>query len=457
MDGVNGGAEIAAHGLGEPLAGLVDISPDLVAGIRDFTWCAAPPGGPVVPAICVDPATKPLELTETLDLLLYDIRETVRARPAGPDPEVEALVEPAIAEARAATSDLAPRLFAFAREVAGRVATLAETEQAAFAWPLARLEAMLREIDGNERALDALDALAEVVLPTLAERLGPVAAPLAAEAQGLAGEIASLGDPLSAGLRASLDRLAGALADLGAEAADAAAALADRVEEIAADAAALAEDAGGGLRDRVREIAGTEGDDVVEVAGGLLDAVERVLGGAGTDTVRLDLAFADVERARDASGALVISDPAGPVAELVEVERAAFRDGVLVLDLEGPNLRFGYQLYAAALDRLPDEAGLRHWLGRLEAGLGREALADAFAAAPEFRARIAEDPSPEGIVTGLYDDVLGREADPAGLAHWSGALAAGALDLGDLLAAFAASAENSARVAPFVEDGAFLL
>lgn len=68
------------------------------------------------------------------------------------------------------------------------------------------------------------------------------------------------------------------------------------------------------------------------------------------------------------------------------------------------------------------------------------ALPDHVVAAGAADAAADADTVRRATVRGLYRDVLAREADPAGLAHWCAALAAGA-DAGALLAALTASAE----------------
>jgi len=63
-------------------------------------------------------------------------------------------------------------------------------------------------------------------------------------------------------------------------------------------------------------------------------------------------------------------------------------------------------------------------------------------------------PAAQHLVRALYGALLGRDADPAGLAHWSAALAEGRADLGALGAALAGSDEFAARAAArAVRDG----
>jgi hypothetical protein len=104
------------------------------------------------------------------------------------------------------------------------------------------------------------------------------------------------------------------------------------------------------------------------------------------------------------------------------------------------------RLYLASFGRMPDQAGLAYWVRRLRGGLSLDAIASRFAATSEFRTRFgALDDA--GFVTQVYRNVLGREPDGPGLAHWVGRLAAGRTR-GQVLVAFAESSEGRRRLDP---------
>jgi hypothetical protein len=81
-------------------------------------------------------------------------------------------------------------------------------------------------------------------------------------------------------------------------------------------------------------------------------------------------------------------------------------------------------LYHLALERPPDGAGLAHWRSRLAAGTPVADLAATLLGSDE--ADTLGGGTPEGYVDRVYRRVLGRPADSAGLADWSGALRRGA-------------------------------
>ena len=83
-----------------------------------------------------------------------------------------------------------------------------------------------------------------------------------------------------------------------------------------------------------------------------------------------------------------------------------------------------YRLYRATLDRPPEAAGLLHWSGQMAAGMTPLAAAAGFVASREFQQRYGATTDAQ-FVTLLYNNVLDRNPEPAGLATWTTALAKG--------------------------------
>jgi hypothetical protein len=103
------------------------------------------------------------------------------------------------------------------------------------------------------------------------------------------------------------------------------------------------------------------------------------------------------------------------------------------------------RLYSALYDRAPDEAGLNYWIGAHEAGVSMAAIADAFVADAESGSQYAGNGDAE-FVTALYRTALQRDAGAAEAQYWTDLLAQGHADRGDVLLAFAESAEKVALV-----------
>jgi len=106
------------------------------------------------------------------------------------------------------------------------------------------------------------------------------------------------------------------------------------------------------------------------------------------------------------------------------------------------------RLYLSALLRVPDAPGLDNWVNYAKAN-SLQTVADQFAASQEFTNRYAAMDD-TAYVTALYENILGREPDPAGLADWVGRLGAGTATRSQILIGFAQSQEAIHLFAPTV-------
>ncbi|MEL6217077.1 MAG: DUF4214 domain-containing protein [Pseudomonadota bacterium] len=125
------------------------------------------------------------------------------------------------------------------------------------------------------------------------------------------------------------------------------------------------------------------------------------------------------------------------------------REGVEPLTVE--EARTVARIYEAALDRDGniDLAGLNFWIDQREAGLTELELASAFVDSREFE-DIFGDPdelTDREFVQVLYQNILERSGEPAGVSFWEGQLGLADFDRDDLLLAFAESPENVAGTA----------
>ena len=188
------------------------------------------------------------------------------------------------------------------------------------------------------------------------------------------------------------------------------------------------------------------------------DHIERWLlpqlidGGDGLDTLRAHRSRLDYDITQSGDGFLLHSRLSGDTTRLVNVERIAFDDGHVALDTEGAAGQL-YRLYQAAFDRAPDPSGFGHWLGRMEAGDSLEQLAGYFVASKEFIDLTGAAITDRDFVAALYDNVLHRQPDAAGLDFWVGVLGRGALERSELLVEFSESPENVAQLVGAVQHG----
>lgn len=126
------------------------------------------------------------------------------------------------------------------------------------------------------------------------------------------------------------------------------------------------------------------------------------------------------------------TDTLDPTSELTPVPSADFASDQLD------------RLYSAYFLRGADDSGLDYWLSQLaEGAMTVPQVSEEFAQSPEFNAMYGSLDDTD-FVKLVYDNVLDRNADAAGLAYWTDQIADG-LSRGEMMAAFADSPENVAR------------
>jgi len=123
-------------------------------------------------------------------------------------------------------------------------------------------------------------------------------------------------------------------------------------------------------------------------------------------------------------------------------ERATRAELVHLLAHEGEPVRLTILLYQEALGRAPDAAELAYWSAQARRPRGETALVAGILASTEAAARTT---TPERVET-LYRIALGRDPDPAGLAHWSAVLGARPVDPGPVLALWHSPEARAFRV-----------
>jgi hypothetical protein len=84
-----------------------------------------------------------------------------------------------------------------------------------------------------------------------------------------------------------------------------------------------------------------------------------------------------------------------------------------------------YRLYEAALGRAPDPTGQAYWASELASGVSETQVAQGFVGSAEFQSDYGANLSPTAFVTLLYQNVLDRAPDQAGLNAWVGQMQQG--------------------------------
>ncbi len=200
---------------------------------------------------------------------------------------------------------------------------------------------------------------------------------------------------------------------------------------------------GGG---RMNLDAGSGNDKIMIMSDG-----HKVDGGAGIDSVAVGSIRGDYTIQHTADG-FVVTDKAGAVNTLLNVERLDFADAHVALDVAG-NAGQVYRTYQAAFNRAPDAGGLGFWIHFMDGGMTLPQIAQGFMASDEFKTMYGNDPTRLDFVNKLYSNVLHRPGEATGVQFWLDALNNPAISYSSVLAAFAESAENQAALIGVISNG----
>ncbi|MBV7539256.1 DUF4214 domain-containing protein [Duganella sp. sic0402] len=193
---------------------------------------------------------------------------------------------------------------------------------------------------------------------------------------------------------------------------------------------------------------GTAGNDYLLGSGGTaLD------GGAGIDTVFYTNSSYRYSYQREADGSIEVRsyDNYDTVQKLTGIERLMFTDYAFAMDIDGIGGQ-AYRMYQSAFNRRPDSAGVGFWMDHMEKGMSLQEVASRFIASTEFTNTYGAAPSDADFVTLLYRNVLHREPEAAGKAHWLEQLGNGQ-SRAQVLVGFSESAENHDNVATLIGNG----
>ncbi|MBU4611902.1 DUF4214 domain-containing protein [Achromobacter sp. GG226] len=166
-------------------------------------------------------------------------------------------------------------------------------------------------------------------------------------------------------------------------------------------------------------------------------------GGADEDVVRYDLASGQVVITRDFAITTVraLSDP-DAVHVLINVESIAFSDKTVKVEND-VSLGWIAGLYDQVLGRQAEVDGIQYWAHQHADGMSAGEIALQFLRSAEAdRVLNTDTATARGItVEAFYEGLLGRASDAAGKAYWANELAKGA-SLADVAGAFLATAEG---------------
>ncbi|WP_288479139.1 DUF4214 domain-containing protein [uncultured Pseudomonas sp.] len=168
------------------------------------------------------------------------------------------------------------------------------------------------------------------------------------------------------------------------------------------------------------------GNDVVYTGNGK-DTIE---GGAGFDVVVVNGKLADYGVKVGSDGTVTLSSTSSTAPGVVMAKDVTFftdADGKNSLTVTSTETQASaVRMYEALLGRSADQAGTHYWLDNVAANGGNvTSIASAFLASSEYQSKMG-GASDATFVQSLYQNMLGRSADAAGLAYWESTLADGA-------------------------------
>ncbi len=185
---------------------------------------------------------------------------------------------------------------------------------------------------------------------------------------------------------------------------------------------------------------------------------QRVRGGYGIDKTTETLLPLTLDASGQAGAFAIVEDSLGRVwfgGQFSKVDSTGrLLDGIVRLSpVERPTVPAAearpaddqiIRLYRAVFGRAPDQAGFAYWTSRYRGGRSLAAIADDFTASTEWQQRFGGGLTDEQFVGVLYQNVLGRPGESAGVSYWIGRLGEG-LTRNALLLAFVDSPENIGR------------
>ncbi|WP_281969166.1 DUF4214 domain-containing protein [Roseovarius nanhaiticus] len=175
---------------------------------------------------------------------------------------------------------------------------------------------------------------------------------------------------------------------------------------------------------------GGDGDDILHGGAGndMLD------GGRGIDTAVYSGSFSNYALTLGPSSITITDhrvDGTG-TDRLIDIETLRFDDGSLDLaqiggtaQLSAPEFESFIELYIAYFNRAPDAIGLNFWGTAFANGTTLEEMATLFIDQAETKSAYPMGASNKAFVETVYDNVLGRLPEQAGLDFWMGELDSG--------------------------------
>ena len=197
-------------------------------------------------------------------------------------------------------------------------------------------------------------------------------------------------------------------------------------------------------------IVGTASSDTIDALGGNATVTggagnDTIVGGAGLNTSIYMGSSRDYAVTVTAGAtALTVQDKVGTdgTDTLTNFQKLQFTDQTIdttwftnTAGLSASQITGLTELYIATFNRAPDALGLDYWGSQLSSGMSLEAIAASFFVQQEAAAAYPAGQSTQAFVNQVYGNVLGRQADAAGLDYWVSQLQTGGVSKNSFLLA----------------------
>ncbi|HEU4850818.1 MAG TPA: FG-GAP-like repeat-containing protein [Telluria sp.] len=182
-------------------------------------------------------------------------------------------------------------------------------------------------------------------------------------------------------------------------------------------------------------------------------ADNQIDGGAGLDKVVYQKAASSYTVTAQTGGFRIVDKSGADGTDTITgVERLQFGDTAVALDIDSVGGQ-AYRLYNAVLGRTPDAAGLGYWMASMDKGMSLGQVASYMIAGEEFVKNFGANLSNQALVQTLYQNILDRTPEQAGLDYWVNALNDGKISQAEALAFISEGFENRANVDPTIANG----
>lgn len=228
-------------------------------------------------------------------------------------------------------------------------------------------------------------------------------------------------------------------------------------------------------------IFGNDGDDDIDSAGGNDfvyggNGADELFGGIGNDFISgglgsdilnggegFDIAdclayeFDPSAFTINADRSVTLAGEGGDVDTLFNIESVAFSNGELRFDA-GYLESFGaaYRFYTSILDRAPDGEGLDFYVSLLDRGVSLFAIAEDISTSDEFVQNYGSDLSTTDFLGRVYQNILNRTPDDAGLAFWRAAIDTEEVSRSEAVVYISEDAENLGSTIGLIGNGYFV-